>query len=186
MLVRKALAIWPSLVLPVLFMVELTHWYAGRAVQGGAIEDGGGADDQAEHYQPVDHKVLQGVPPEGGLLNAFVLLSIERILPWPEHLLCISVAHEGAQEGGAKGCHCHQISSQLNQMWSGVVGKLLVGPILVWSLFSWFGGVAVGHWGKLGPTWWSGGPMEVAPIHDQTCHQQGILTLKCYQCDFLI
>ena len=49
-----------------LMVVESTHRYAGRAVQGGAIEDGGGADDQAEHDQPVDHKVLQGVPPEGG------------------------------------------------------------------------------------------------------------------------
>ena len=50
-----------------LLMVDgSTHWYAGRAVQGGAIEDGGGADDQAEHDQPVDHKVLQGVPPAGG------------------------------------------------------------------------------------------------------------------------
>ena len=71
-------------------------------------------------------------------------------------------------------------------MWSGVVGKLLFGPILVWSLFSWKGGVAVGYWGKLGPTWRSGGPMEVAPIHDQTCHQEIILILKCYQCDFFV
>ena len=44
--------------------VESTHRYAGCAVQRGAIEDGGWADNQAEHDQTVDHKVLQGVPPE--------------------------------------------------------------------------------------------------------------------------
>ena len=47
-----------------LILVESTHRYAGCAVQRGAIEDGGWADNQAEHDQTVDHKVLQGVPPE--------------------------------------------------------------------------------------------------------------------------
>ena len=46
-----------------LILVESIHRYAGGAIQGGAIEDGGGADYQAEHDQTVDHKVLQGVPP---------------------------------------------------------------------------------------------------------------------------
>ena len=87
-----------------IMMVESTHRYAGCAIQGRAIEDGGGADDQAQHDQPVDHKVLQGVPPQSEQLNTF---SKYNILPWSEHLLCVSVAHERAQEGGAKGCHCH-------------------------------------------------------------------------------
>ena len=46
--------------------VKVTHRYAGCAIQGCAVEDGGGADDQAEHDQAIDHKVLQGVPPVDG------------------------------------------------------------------------------------------------------------------------
>ena len=32
------------------------------------------------------------------------------IVPRPEHLLRVSVPHEGAQEGGAQGCHHYQMS----------------------------------------------------------------------------
>ena len=46
--------------------MKVTHGYAGCAIQGCAVEDGGGADDQAEHDQAIDHKVLQGVPPVDG------------------------------------------------------------------------------------------------------------------------
>ena len=48
-----------------MLVFESAHRYAGCAIQGRAIEDGGGADNQAKHDQPVDHKVLQGVPPQG-------------------------------------------------------------------------------------------------------------------------
>ena len=40
--------------------------------------------------------------------------TLYHILPWSEHLLCVSVAHEGAQEGGAKGCHRDQILGEGN------------------------------------------------------------------------
>ena len=46
--------------------MKVTHRYAGCAIQGCAVEDGGGADDQSEHDQAIDHKVLQGVPPVDG------------------------------------------------------------------------------------------------------------------------
>ena len=65
MLVWTALTIWSILIFLMMLMVESTHWYAWCAIQGRAIEDGGGADDQAQHDQTVDHKVLQCVPPQG-------------------------------------------------------------------------------------------------------------------------
>ena len=110
-------------------------------------------------------------------------MCIYHILPWPEHLLRVSAAHEGAQEGGAKGCHHYQMSpSPLRQSNVGRFG----GQAFGWTYFGLesvkYGGEVVGHWGKLRPTWSrSGGPVEVAPIHDQTWHQEGILILKCYQ-----
>ena len=58
--------------------MKVTHGYAGCAIQGCAVEDGGGADDQAEHDQAIDHKVLQGVPPVDGwkdALTGLILLS---------------------------------------------------------------------------------------------------------------
>ena len=60
--------------------------------------------------------------------------------------------------------------------------------LLVWTQRTMCWLVAVGHWKKASThlVEWSGGPMEVAPIHDQTCHQEIILILKCYQCDFFV
>jgi len=36
---------------------------AERAIKWGPVEDSGGADYEAQHYQPIDDEVLQSVPP---------------------------------------------------------------------------------------------------------------------------
>ena len=74
------------------------HQAAEGAVQRGAVEDGGGADYEAQHDQAVDDEVLEGVPPVG---NGQVVLNCgQSSLPGAEHLLLVGMS-ECPHEGGA-------------------------------------------------------------------------------------
>ena len=44
-------------------MAGAAHRDAGRAVEGRPVEDGSWTDDEAEHDEAVDNKVLQRIPP---------------------------------------------------------------------------------------------------------------------------
>ena len=110
----------------------------------------------------------------------YTIYDVFDIVPGPEHLLCVGVAHEGAQEGGAKGCHRNQVSAQEQAIKCGQV---------LWASF-WFGVSFAGR--RAERRWWgteeSFDPPEgvEAPWRSPRYTikhgiKRGILTLKCYQ-----
>ena len=63
------------------------HQYTRGAEERGAVEDGGGADNEAQHDQAVDHKVLQGVPP-GDIVVGDMLCHVSCVMCHVSFVMC--------------------------------------------------------------------------------------------------